>query len=59
MTPGQPSALLLAHVAATMRRRGKTLRDGRDHVHEPDRPQAAPTYYARCRVCDLVLRSPF
>ena len=52
-------AALVSHVTATMRRHGNTILDCRDHTHEPDRPQVAPTYYARCRVCDTVLRLPF
>jgi hypothetical protein len=53
------SALLLAHVAATMRRWEATLRDGRDHVHQPDRLMTAPVLYARCVTCGHVMRGEF
>jgi hypothetical protein len=57
MTPREPSAILLAHVAATFRRHAREMPDCLEHV--PDRTMVAPVWYARCVTCDAPMRGPF
>ena len=52
-----PSPTLLAHCEGTFRRHARTMPDCREHV--PDRLMAAPIWYARCRLCDMVMRGPY